>query len=380
MAKLYVHLVKRSEEDFILAGLSEDKKLWCTLPDDQQDLLQHKVLCSKSTVKSAIASIKPIKGYRKIGLKLDDDLKREYFDKDDNLCFKNSPLEESLVVSDTSWSEREIILAKKIEELEIKLIQRDENKLQDVEKKFILQKFDKTQNPTEWFSRFESECARNKINNMPQVIEALRFFLTGSANRWYDSSLKKIGLTDLHTWRNSFLTVFGDKGWIEVRKAYNFKYLGGSLIDYAVTKENLCLEIESNSTLVSRINMIVIGLPIEVQNELDREEINSIEKLYTALRKFDNQYQRVREYTSNDRTEKVNTGLPPKKKQTEVQTKSPCYMCETLGWKNRFHPTYECRNKTLYTQRKESNFMETKQNLDSMAKMMKTKFDGNTLN
>jgi len=29
-----------------------------------------------------------------------------------------------------------------------------------------------------------------------------------------------------------------------VRKAYNYKYLGGSLVDYILTKERLCLEAE----------------------------------------------------------------------------------------------------------------------------------------
>ncbi|ESN97876.1 hypothetical protein HELRODRAFT_177518 [Helobdella robusta] len=57
---------------------------------------------------------------------------------------------------------------------------------------------------------------------------------------------------------------------------------GGSLIDYALAKENLYLEIE-----MSRINMIVMGFPVEIQNQLDREEITTIEKLFKELTKID---------------------------------------------------------------------------------------------
>ncbi|XP_044736861.1 lipase 3-like [Chrysoperla carnea] len=180
MEKLFVHLIRRSDEYFELAGLSEDKRLWFSLPDEHKNLYEHKVLSSKTTIKSAIAAIKPINGFRKIGIKLDEDLKKEYFDEDGNLSYKNYPLQESVV--------------------------------------------------------------------------------------------------------------FFDVGWTAVRKAYTYKYLGGSLIDYALTKENLCLEVESDSTMSSRINLIVMGLPSQVQDELDREDINTIKKLYNELRKLDGQY------------------------------------------------------------------------------------------
>ncbi|ESN99371.1 hypothetical protein HELRODRAFT_162913 [Helobdella robusta] len=57
------------------------------------------------------------------------------------------------------------------------------------------------------------------------------------------------------------------------------KDLSGSLIDYALAKENLSLEIE-----MLRINMIVMGFPVEIQN---REEITTNEKLFKELTKSD---------------------------------------------------------------------------------------------
>ncbi|ESO05979.1 hypothetical protein HELRODRAFT_160083 [Helobdella robusta] len=38
---------------------------------------------------------------------------------------------------------------------------------------------------------------------------------------------------------------------------------------------------------MSRINMIVMGLPVEIQNQLDKEEITTIEKLFKELTKID---------------------------------------------------------------------------------------------
>ncbi|XP_044743428.1 uncharacterized protein LOC123305702 [Chrysoperla carnea] len=383
MEKLFVHLIRRSDEYFELAGLSEDKRLWFSLPDEHKNLYEHKVLSSKTTIKSAIAAIKPINGFRKIGIKLDEDLKKEYFDEDGNLSYKNYPLQESVVLFDVSEKlQEENFLIKRIKELELKLNDKDEIKLQNIEKKFVLDKYDKTQNPSEWFSKFESECDRNKIKSGTQMIEALRFFVAGSAKHWYEGNLKKFGLTNWSEWRNSFFSIFIDKGWTAVRKAYTYKYLGGSLIDYALTKENLCLEVESDSTMSSRINLIVMGLPSQVQDELDREDINTIKKLYNELRKLDGQYnKRSKENKPYDnRHEKTKLGESTKKKQIDIPLKKPCYMCEALGWKNRFHPSNECRNKILYAQKKESNLIETKSDSENEAEMMKMEIDRNSLN
>lgn len=53
------------------------------------------------------------------------------------------------------------------------------------------------------------------------------------------------------------------------RKAFNYKYLGGSLINYPLAIDKLCLKIEPKGTELSRINQIVSVLPTEVQDKLD---------------------------------------------------------------------------------------------------------------
>lgn len=59
-----------------------------------------------------------------------------------------------------------------------------------------------------------------------------------------------------------------------MRKAFNYKYLGRSLVDFAFIKEKLCLEKEPRGTELSRINQIVFGLRREAQEMLDMEEIS----------------------------------------------------------------------------------------------------------
>jgi len=175
--------------------------------------------------------------------------------------------------------------------------------------------------------------------------------------------LKKIGLVNWPDWKNSFLTVFVDKGWSRIRKAYNYKHFGGSLVDYALTKEKLCLDAESSGTTQSRINMIVVGLPLEVQDELDCEEITSIEKLFVELRKLDDAFsKKKKEVTSkSETTSKSKDKLEDKRKKPDKQDeKKPCFMCAALGWPNHYHPTSECRNKNVYsTKIKEVNLNET---------------------
>ncbi|ESO05475.1 hypothetical protein HELRODRAFT_171106 [Helobdella robusta] len=252
ICKLYFHIIKRNNDEFELAGISENKEAWYVLPEEKKDLSLYEALSTKRAIINTINSIKPINGYRTICIKLDDELRKEYYDEDENLCFLDNMLEEKIIDNKQRDESDDNFLYERIKELEAKLSLNDNFKLQDVEKKFILEKFNKKQNPTEWIEKFENECRRHKILNPTNFIETLRFFLSGSPEDWYESNLKKIGLTS------------------------------GSLIDYALAKENLCLEIE-----MSRINMIVMGLPVKIQNQLDREEITTIEKLFKEQTKID---------------------------------------------------------------------------------------------
>ncbi|KAL1493647.1 hypothetical protein ABEB36_009346 [Hypothenemus hampei] len=381
--KLYVQVIKKKENEYEIAGISEDRFLWYRFSDEFCNIKQHKNLLSKTPIKSAIKSIKSINGTRKIAVKLDGNLKREYFDEDGNFCYKDFSLEEIEVCS-VRESENEIILTQKIKELESRLNTNNEIKIYEVEKKFVLGKFDKKQNSSEWFASYELECSRHKIIESSQKIEALKFFVIGSVEDWYKVNLTKIGLNNWSEWKKSFLNVFVDKGWTIVRRAYSYKYLNGSLIDYALAKERLCLEAERGSTEITRIQMIVFGLPLEVQVELDREEITTITKLFEELRKVEDLIKKNKILNNSNKKIEYSKGKideGKKKQQHQLENlKRPCQMCQTLGWPERYHSPTECRNKELYATKKKINLTEIEENLNERDDFFKIDIDENSLN
>lgn len=295
MAQFFVQVVKKAEKECVIQCISTDKTTWYMIPEETNNISFHKLLVSKKTIYNATSVIKNINGYRTVAIKLDEDIRKEYFDEAGNVCFQEYPLEECVPTSTYKTIEPiKVELEDRIKQLEHQLksnSNQDMNKLQHMEKDFVLDKFEKKHDPIEWLKMFENECTRFQIQYDTLKIQGLRFFVSGSVKDWYETNLKKIGLTgSWDSWKYSFLNVFVDKGWSIVRKAFSYKYLGGSLIDYALAKEKLCLEVESKSTETSRINQIVFGLPSEVQEELDREELTTIDELYTTLRKLEDKF------------------------------------------------------------------------------------------
>jgi len=366
--QLYVQVVKRSEDEFIIKRISTDKKIWYLLPEEFQDLTHHKILTSKKIIRNATTVIKNINGFRNITLKIDEHIRREYFDEAQNVCFNEFPLEEEIALVPVSRvieprnNELETRIRQLEQELKSNSIKKNQSRLKDIENKFILNKFEKKQyDSMSWLSRFEDECHRFQIVSDSDKVQALRFFVIGSAGDWYESNLKKIGLnTPWKCWKDSFLNVFVDKGWTIVRKAFNYKYLGGSLIDFALAKEKLCLEMEPNSTELSRVNQIVFGLPVEAQEKLDREEIITIDMLFSKLRRLEDTFNRKKKDVQT--TTKLNT-IPNtcerfKSQKTIEPQRKPCPNCATLGFPNRYHSLNECRNRNLKDQNPRSNIVK----------------------
>lgn len=386
--KLFIHIQKEDEDHFIIAGVSEDKQLWLKFPIEYQDLQLHDKLASKTPVRNAIKAIKPMYGYRKVAVKIDNGILKEYFDSEGNLCYKELPLEESVEGNTiTNEDENENFFIQRIKELEAKLKINEETQLHQIEKKFVIEKFDRklnTQNASEWMNRFETECERHKIRNDMKKIEALRFFLSGTANDWYESNLKKIGLREWLLWKDSFMLVFIDKGWSHVRKALSYRYIAGSLIDYAIVKERLCLDINPTSDEISIVNLIVVGLPIEAQEELDRETTTTTAKLFTELRKLDDIFKKEKKESLQNTINKKTPQIKPKERDDDLKKKNlldnvkkPCFICETLGFPNRWHPTTECRNKERYLTKAKINLNEID---PETTETMKIEIDNKSLN
>ena len=144
-------------------------------------------------------------------------------------------------------------------------------------------------------------------------------------------------------WKEAFLKTFNDKGWSAIRYAYNFKYLSGSIIEYALEKERLISEVKRKKAEDVRIHLIVIGLPIEVQDEIERERVQSTNDLMGILGQYEDQ--RKRKETQERKINLDKKVNPPFKKQ-------PCTICETLNFPGRFHPVELCRKRNRNAQKK----------------------------
>jgi len=364
--QLFVQVVKRSEDEFIVNRISTDKRVWYLLPEELQELKHHPFLTSKKIIMNATAVIKNIGGFRTIALRIDEDIRKEYFDESDNICFQEFPLEEFVPIPVPRAIEpKNIELENRIKQLEHKLKEKsinDDSFLRDIETKFILNRFKKGQYDSElWLRQFEDECHRFKVILDNHKVQALRYFVDGPARDWYESNLKKIGLnTSWEVWKDSFLNVFVDKGWSIVRKAFNFKYLGGSIVDYALAKEKLCLEMEPKSTEISRVNQIVFGLPIEAQDRLDREEITTIDKLFSKLRRLEDTFIRQQKGIATN-CKPIGIQNPQRKLESQQKNESqrkPCPNCVAQGFPNRYHLLSECRNKNGKDHSSRSNMIK----------------------
>lgn len=260
----------------------------------------HKELFQIGIIKNACKSMSKEGQYRNLSVMLPEEVSALYTDNELNFVFKTHYLEEFVEKKNTTEmdlstsiqheTEDKNELIKLCNELKAQLLVK-EISLADIEKKFILDKFTgKQQNAKEWLVQFEKECDRYKITDENKKIQSLRLFLEEGAKEWYSSNLRKLSLSEWSDWSTSFLLVYADKSWTNVRFAYNYKYINGSLIDYALKKERLILEIESSMSNISRINLIVMGLPFNIQDKLDKEEINSTDLLFNRIRMYDTGY------------------------------------------------------------------------------------------
>jgi len=106
--------------------------------------------------------------------------------------------------------------------------------------------------------------------------EAVRL-LEGAALDWYNSRRLTFSGATWAKWRESFLDTFAPKGWSDARSAISYCYFSGSLSEYAIKKENLLINFHSKMDDVMKITLIILGLPISIQEKIDPSEISSVE-------------------------------------------------------------------------------------------------------
>lgn len=328
-----------------------DDEATFSFPPEFQTSDYHTGLFELPAMKRAAASLTRAGQYRNVKLILKEPIVQEYIDEAENFVFGETVLEEigstsSILEEEKADTSSELLdmLRKLTSECTSEEKQR-EPKLNDIERRFSIERFSGKEKATEWLTSFENECVRHALKSDTLKVKCLKLFLVDNALDWYKSNAIKLKDEPWSTWSASFLKVYADKGWAKVRHAYNYRYLGGPHIDYALKKERLILEVESRTTQYSMINQIVIGLPLPLQDRLDREEIQSTDDLMNKLRQFESD---TKKFTRNEQSSGSSEISRPRQydRNTEkTSEKKPCTICESKGYPGRFHPIERCRNR-----------------------------------
>lgn len=360
------HVVKE-EQKIKFKNISVNEKKYA-FPLEDQDEEKHQELFSIAIIKNCCKGMTKPGQYRNINVTLPKNIVPLYFDEEKNLKFNNGYLDEEIEeennsnsISPSTSNKREEQLLKLISTLTTQLGRNNQVNLGDIKNLFILDNFQGHENAEKWIFLFEQECERHQVDRDERKIQILRLFMEGSAKEWYNSMLYRLSIKETWAaWRNSFLKTYPDKSWDKVCYAFKFHYINGSILEYALKKERLLLEVDSEMRMIEIINHIVVGLPSNIRNNLDKKEISTTEILISKIQKFSK---------TNDPTDN-RTELPRNiySKDLKKSEKRPCGICEKLGKPGRFHPMELCRNKNKLNEREiksvnniENNFEEESQ-------------------
>ena len=304
-------------------------------PPDKQAIEKHEELAKNTIIRQAMKSIKARGQFRNLTITLSRNQRKTYLDSEGNPCFEGDYLEE---LSDhTKPSAEHIHKPQKTD-------------LQSVTKDIVLGKFNgRNCNATTWMTMLETECARLGITE-ERYCEVIRLFIEGPVNDWYTANRVLLGTATWGTWKQSFLDNFSNKGWSNVSYAYNFKFVKGSISEYALKKLSLLVDVDPTLNENTRVCFIVVGLPLSIQSRLNRDEITTVNKLMIKLNQLDTAFQprsNSNTITSSNKNSYFN--------KTGSAERKPCYYCEKIGKPGRMHPEAVCRTKKFSSNSSNSN-------------------------
>lgn len=306
----------------------------------------HTELMNLSVIKAAK---KNMKNYRNVVVTLPEAKMRLYYD-DGNFIFGGEFLDECEDPStrsapgqansnsnrnDTAAGDELTKMLTRIRELELKLDAKNRISVKRARDHFAIGEFDGKGDGADYLKKFEAECDRYEIRTEEDKIKILGDFCKGRAATWYSTSERVLG-GEWTEWTSSFKATFGQQGWTPVRAAHHFRWLKGSLKDYALEKHRLIAEVDNKIPAKTLIDMIVVGCPTWVQKELKRDELTDLNKLFEALQRTDD--------PKPSQTGSFKDYKDTKPKGEEKQ-KEPCQWCAQLGFPKRKHSTEECNLK-----------------------------------
>lgn len=293
------------------------------LPEDLQDATLHSELIKTETFKKVKNSITKRHQKRNVWIKLNDNLRETYVDNEGNIQFSNYILEER---SDNTQSTGNANISK---------IQSIEKNFRKLAEKFVLEKFNrKNINVNQWMELFESECERLNLQIDEEKIQVFRLFLEGSCIDWYGSMLIKLTInSNWAEWKKNFCETYIDKGWSTTKYAISFKYMSGPLLDYALKKEKILLEMDKSISTKMLNNLIAAGLPDFITDRIDKAKVKETRDIFNELGKLEHL---------------VNKKVPENKKigktgqNQKAEEKIPCSICKEKRNKNLYHSEASC--------------------------------------
>lgn len=303
------------------------------LPEELKPVIHHTSIIKMNTFSKIKNSIKKRHQSRKIWIKLDEDQKKIYIDEEGNMQFSDQYLEE---MSTKQPRDKDDSLQNILEKLiETTTKKENQHNLKHISEKFIIEKFtSKNSNAMQWIEDFEKVCERFNITKDETKIDILRLFLEKSCLDWYRSMMIKLTVhSEWNEWKDKFLEIFKNRGWDIVTSALTFRYKEGLLIDYAIKKERLILDVNKSIDPKTMIDLIATGLPGFILNKLNRDELDSSTDLFNEIRKYEGMM-----YKKNLTTTKSGTFIY-KNKSDE---KKPCNNCKSLDKGIRYHPEESC--------------------------------------
>ena len=266
----------------------EDSDDWFVFPPEYQILSIHKHLLEMSPIKRVKSSLTTRNHYRIVTVKLEGDAYSSYIDEYGNLIFEEFQLEcyENVPVSVTPQQTFPDLssLNRNLDRLASK-----QESVGSILKHFVIEKFNpKNRNVNSWCSLFEQECARFNLTGEKQI-EVFKSCLDDNVQDWFVLTQSTLGLTTTWlTWKENLIASFEDNSFSAISYAIGFKYFSGSLVEYAIKKEKMLTEVDkSMAGKQILIDLIVFGLPANIQKSLKRNSIDSTLTLRMKLKKYE---------------------------------------------------------------------------------------------
>lgn len=331
---------------------TSDNKVY-SIPEELQAISYHKEILKTAAYNKVKNSLKKRYQVRRVWITMIDELNKIYIDEDDNLQFENQYLEEiNQEKNSVAYQTETGTLEKLFEKFVQNTQEAKEQNLTKIAEKFVIEKFtSKHSNANQWIDIFESECKRFDVTEDEKKIEILRLFLDKACVDWYSSMVIKLTMnSEWSTWKNKFCKSFANKGWNPVRYALFFKYKDGSLLDYAMRKEKLLLDMRRTIDTDTLVDLVAAGLPEFILNRINRETLKDTVDLFNEVSKYEHLVNK-KSYMPIMKNENMRTN-------NRNEEKYVCKICEKLNKGSRYHPESTCWFRAKEDEKLKKNFIK----------------------